>query len=1552
MRSDATPFRPTTGQQQLWLQDQLSPGRTASNIPLAARLVGEVDTAALRAAFDGIVAQHDALRTGFRPVDGEPWAFVRDPEPADVDVVDVSGTSDPRAEADLLAADEALRPFDLAHDALLRVRLIRLAPQEHVLCLVMHHIAVDGWSLDNLLEELAARYDALRRGQQPEVDPPPLRYRDYAAQQRERVDSGALESPLAYWRDRLGDAHLTPELPADRPRQVPATFDASVVTFTLPDTLVEQLRQVARRHRVTPFTVLLATFDLLLSRYTGGIDVVVGVPLSGRDRYEWERLVGYFVNVVPVRVTCPETATVAELLHLTHEAVVGAQAHSQVPTSLILQAAGQHAGQDDPPLTRIMFQLLGAPTGVELAGLRPATLALTEVSGQELAGFDVAVTLTAQSTGMSGRFVYRSDLFHRARIQRMIGHLTNLLAAVLADQQQAVGGLDPLAPDERHRILTEWSGAGPGEAALAGPDRTVPELFEEQVARTPEATALVCGTRSLTYAQLDERAERVAGRLRSRGLGPQTVVGLLLPRSLETVVAILGVLKAGAAYLPLDPANPPARIRLLCADAEVGCVLTAADTSVPELPAPTLEVARCLEDPTEAPPGQRTRPRPDQPAYVIYTSGTTGAPKGVVVSHASVVRLLASARQLCELGTDEVWILFHSYAFDVSVWEMWGALLHGGRLVVVPDPVARSPEELLELLVREQVTTLCQTPTAFAQLVRAEAEQPAVGASLALRRIILAGEALDFRQLVDWCARHDPRTVRLINRYGPTEATVYTHHFDIGPDDVGQPVSVIGRTLPGARTFVLDHRLRPVPVGVDGELYLSGEPVARGYLGRPGLTAGRFVACPFGAPGQRMYRTGDLVRWRPDGNLEFLGRSDDQVKIRGFRVELGEIGSVLADAAGVSRAVAVLREDRPGQRRLVGYVVTSPATTVDEVALRRTVAATLPDYMVPSAIVAVDSLPLTANGKLDTAALPAPQQRGTGGPGGRTATEKVLCDLFAELLGVDGVGVDDSFFDLGGDSIQSIQLVSRARQEGLSLTPRDVFQHRTVAGLAAVAGAVVPPATGGDDDAVGTVPLTPIMHELLEQLGEDIDRFHQAQVLRAPPGCRPDTLAAALQALLDEHHVLRMRLDGAPGRWSAQVPAVGAVRARDCVERIDVDAALAEGAAHWQAAVDEAVDRAVGRLDPRRGRMLHAVWLDPGPGRPGWVVLAIHHLAVDGVSWRILLPDLATAWAAAAAGSPPRLDPITTPFRRWAHLLAADAAARRPELPMWTATLRDPQVTLAPRRPAAPGTPIRVRRCTLPPEQTGPLLTTVPAWCRGRTDDALLTALAAAVRQWCARHGVTGGALLVDVEGHGRHDLPGVDLSRTVGWFTTVHPVRLDLGTLDTAEILAGGAAAGRALKMVKEAQRAAPDAGVGYGLLRHLDPQAGPELAALPRPAVGFNYLGRLAVGEAGDWRPVPGGFRGGGTEVAPRYQLSLDAYVEDGPQGPVLSAEWAWPAGTLPEDTVGELVDLWQAAIGALIACTARAGSGGLTPSDVPLVSLSQADIERLEADWRDAS
>ncbi len=796
----------------------------------------------------------------------------------------------------------------------------------------------------------------------------------------------------------------------------------------------------------------------------------------------------------------------------------------------------------------------------------------------------------------------------------------------------------------------------------------------------------------------------------------------------------------------------------------------------------------------------------------------------------------------------------------------------------------------------------------------------------------------------------------------------------------------IGRPMPNYRAYVLDGGLEPVPAGVAGELYLSGVGLARGYLNRAGLSAERFVADPHGVAGVRMYRTGDLARWRGDGVLEFLGRADAQLKLRGFRIEPGEIEAVLLAQAGVSQAAVVARSEAGSAPRLVGYVVGSSGAAVDGAALRLALTRRLPDYMVPQAIVVLERLPLTPNGKLDRRALPAPElTSGRGYRAPRSPQEALLCGLFAEVLGVERVGLEDNFFELGGDSIVSIQLVSRARRAGLAITPRLVFQHQSVAALAAAAGVVDEAAaaarTRPPDDGTGVLPATPIMRWLAGR-GGPIERFSQGMALRVPAGLRQADLGAALQGLLDHHDALRLRLDaGAPGgRWRLEVLPVGAVAVADCLRRIDVGG-LDDGG--LRGAVAEAAAAAELGLSPAAGMMLQAVWLDAGAERCGLLWLSIHHLAVDGVSWRILVPDLETAWAQAAAGRAIELPAAGTSFRGWAGRLAARARSAEvvAEVAHWRGVLSEPSLLLVEDRLDAgrdvAGTAGHLR-LTLPVAVTGALLTRLPALFHCGINDVLLTALVLAVADWCrrGRRGATTAraanrsaadrpaanlaaanlpaashAVLLDLEGHGRAEemFADVDLSRTVGWFTSLYPVRLDPGALDLAEALGGGASLGRALKTVKEQLRAVPAQGLGYGLLRYLNDATATELGGLPVPQLGFNYLGRFADADGADWSAAPEGAAarlGGGDPSMPlAHAIEIDALTLDGADGPRLVANVGFARGLLDEAAVRGLAEGWFAALTALTRHAAAPGAGGLSPSDLPLVELSQDEIERLE-------
>jgi amino acid adenylation domain-containing protein/non-ribosomal peptide synthase protein (TIGR01720 family) len=1136
---------------------------------------------------------------------------------------------------------------------------------------------------------------------------------------------------------------------------------------------------------------------------------------------------------------------------------------------------------------------------------------------------------------------YRADLFDRAAVERMVTAVETVLSAMVAEPDRPVGRVDVVAPGERARILGDWN-------ATTSPvtPATLPELFAAQVERTPDATAVVGDDATLTYRQLDERANRLAHHLTAHGAGCEAVVALALPRTAETMVAILATLKAGAAYVPVDPAYPAERITAMLADARPAVVVTTGEIAAglppvpPASPAATTAPAATvvLDDPETARQVQ-ARPAtavvtgltPQHPAYVIYTSGSTGRPKGVVVTHDSVVNLFHSHRETLyapavrstgrrHLRVGHAW----SFSFDAS-WQPQLWLFDGHAVHVLSDDARRDPELLRAEIVDRGLDFLEVTPSFFGQMAAAglvcdhRCPLPVVG---------VGGEAVPASL---WAALRQLEGTEAYNLYGPTECTVDALVARVGDSeepDVGRPVA-------NTRAYVLDAGLRPVPPGVTGELYLAGRGLARGYLDRAGLTAERFVADPFGPAGSRMYRTGDLARWTDSGRLLLAGRADTQIKIRGFRVEPGEIEAVLARHPAVAEALVVLREDRPRVKRLVGYVVPVPGAIAgtgtgaapDTAELAAHVAAELPDYMVPAALVVLDRLPLLANGKIDHASLPAPDPSAlaTGRPP-QTPREELLCAVVGEILGVPGIGADDDFFAFGGDSLLAMQVVSRARAAGLRLSARQVFQHKTVEGLAAVAAVA-----GTDEGAPGAIPLTPIMHWLREVDGP-IERFNQSALVQVPAGLDRAVLAAVLQGVVERHEMLRARLARRdPGDWALEVVPEGAVDVEKWLDRVDVAGATGD---RLRAAIAEHARAAQDRLDPDGGAMLQAVWFDAGAAAPGRLLLVVHHLAVDGVSWRILLPDLEAAYAAAVAGRPVELDPVPTPFGQWARALTGEASRpeRESELPRWTDLLRSGAPLPGSRR-LDPGRDLAstVRDVTvrLPAERTAPLLTWVPAAFAGTVNDVLLTALGLAVADVRRRHpGPDAGerdGVVVALEAHGRQDelVGGADLSRSVGWFTSVVPVALHPGAVDLADALAGGPAAGAAVRRVQAQLRDLPDGGVGHGLLRYLNPRTGPALAGLETPAIQFNYLGRFAYPEATDWAYAPEADAvdiGTDPAMPATYPLTVDAQTEDHPGGPELSATWTWPQAVLPEPVVRDLAETWLRALDALVTCARR--------------------------------
>ncbi|HTQ15763.1 non-ribosomal peptide synthetase, partial [Mycobacterium sp.] len=1025
-------------QSRLWFLDQLHGPLPVYNMAVALRLCGRLDADALGAALADVVDRHESLRTVFVADKGVPRQLV---VRADLgwEVIEASGWPAARLAE---AIDEVGRhSFDLANEIPLRTRLFRIADDEHVLVAVVHHIAADGWSIGVLATDLGVAYVSRCAGRTPGWAELPVQYADYTLWQRESLGDLAdrdsrLAAQLRYWEDALAGMPQRLELPTDRPYPLVADHRGASVPVEWPATLQQQMASVAREHNSTHFMVIQAALAVLLSRLSAGTDVAVGFPIAGRGDPALDALVGFFVNTLVLRVDLTGDPTVAELLAQVRQRSLAAYQHQDVPFEVLVDRLQPPRSQAHHPLVQVLLAWQNnAPAELSLGDLQVTALPLeTRTAGMDLV-FSLAERFTAagQPAGIGGSVEFRTDVFDATSIETLVARLAKVLAAMTADPTARLSSLD-LLDESEHTRLDRW-GNRPVLSPSAPVSVSVPALWAAQVARTPEAVALVWGARSWTYREVDEAANRLAHLLIDHGARPGECVALLFSRSAEAIVAILAVLKTGAAYLPIDPALPGARLEFMLADATPVAAITTADLRprLPEHGPVVIDVADVVIGgyPSTALP----LPAADDMAYVIYTSGTTGVPKGVAIAHHNVIRLVDSLGAV--LPRAGVWAQCHSYAFDVSVWEMWGALLGGGRLVLVPESVAISPKDFHDLLASHHVDVLTQSPSALGML------SPQGLDSMAL---VVGAEACP-SELVD---RWAPGRV-MINAYGPTETTVDASMS--APLTAGSGAPPIGSPVAGAALFVLDGWLNPVPPGVVGELYVAGAGVGVGYWRRSGLTASRFVACPFGEPGLRMYRTGDLVRWRPDGQLEYLGRADEQVKIRGYRIECGEVAAALAELPGVDQAVVVVREDR-----LVGYATGS----VDPVAARAHLAERLPSYLVPAVVVAVDALPLTANGKLDTRALPAPEYRdGDRYQPPATPIEEMVADVYARILGVDRVGVQESFFDLGGDSLSAMRVIAAINAAlDADLKVAAMFDAPSVRGLSQHLAAGVSPRSG------------------------------------------------------------------------------------------------------------------------------------------------------------------------------------------------------------------------------------------------------------------------------------------------------------------------------------------------------------------------------------------------------------------------------------------------------------------------------------------------------------
>jgi amino acid adenylation domain-containing protein/non-ribosomal peptide synthase protein (TIGR01720 family)/FkbM family methyltransferase len=1834
-------------QQRLWFIDQMAPGHSVYNIPAAVRLKGRLNVAALGQSLQEIARRHEVLRTTFPAAEGKPTQVIRPEFALTLRLADLRGVREATRESQArrLIDGEVRRPFDLAGDPLLRVALLRLDQDEYVMLLTMHHIVSDGWSLGVLIRELMALYGFFSAGSPSTLPELATQYADFALWQHRWLTGEVLEGQLSYWKRQLADAPPVLYLPTDRAGAATQSFSGAHKTLTLSAPLSERLKTLSQAENVTLFMTLLAVFQVLLSRYTGQTDIPVGVPIANRNRAETEPLIGFFTNTVVMRTDLSGDPTFRELLRRVRDVALGAYEHQDVPFERLVEELRVERSLSHTPLFQVMFALQNAAqVSLELPELK---LDLLEIE-TGTTKFDLTLEVNETGGSIVGSIGYKTDLFDDATIERMMGNLRTLLEGAVAEPDSKLSELPLLTEEEQRLLLEEWNPTAEEYASGA----CLHDLFREQAARTPDAVAAQHGDEQLSYGELDRRSEKIAHHLLRLGVGVEAVVALYLPRSLRQVEAVVGVLKAGGAYLPLDTTSPAERVRMMVEDANARVVLSESGDEealavlresgvrviglAGEWESIESELDSKDDDASSSVVSAGSSVSEQNLAYVIYTSGSTGRPKGVMITHLNVRRLLTATESWYHFDENDVWTMFHSYAFDFSVWEFWGALLYGGKLLVVPYMICRSPEEFYDFLVENQVSILNQTPSAFRQLMEPD-QSASEGKRLALRYIIFGGEPLEMPSLEEWFARHDERRPQLVNMYGITETTVHVTYRPVLKIDPREAKgSMIGGPIPDLQVHLLDKRSRLVPLLVTGEIHVGGVGLARGYLNRPELTAERFIPDPFGGlPGCRLYKSGDLASRLDDGDVAYIGRIDHQVKVRGFRIELGEIKAALEQHAAVQEAVVLVREDTPGDKRLVAYLVPDQARapavrqllrlereglaqehlryqlpngtlvfhlnegetemvyeevfeehgylrhgisleegsvvfdvganiglfslfvgqrcanhtiyafepipqvfellrlntslhglsvklfdcglasesgsevfafyphcsivsgraanveeereviksflfnkqrltegaefledvlterlaaemvvcklkTISEVirenqveridllkidveksewevlsgindedwgkikqlvvevhdienrlrhvttlleqkgfdytveqssSLRETglynvyavsrakegaggarasdAAATetasepawsnpealigdvrhslkgkLPDYMIPTSFMLLESVPLTPNGKTDLRALPAPAQSrpsaGKNHSAPRNPTEQSLAEIWAGVLGVEGVGIHDNFFELGGDSILSIQVIARAKKVGLQLTPKHLFQYQTIAELAEVAVTTAPAVHVEQELVTGDVPLTPIQSWFFEHVSTDPHHFNQAMMLQVEPDADPSLLEQAVRQLLLQHDALRLRFvrGGDSSEWTQ---SYAAPEETVPFTRFDLSG-LPE--ASQRTAIETAAADLQASLNLSEGPLVRAAFFETGAGRPGRLLLIIHHLVVDGVSWRILLEDLQTAYGQLSRSEAVELMPKTTSYQHWSRRLREyeREGGAHDEEDYWLAESRRGVAPLPLDRAGGENIAASARRVTvsLDSEETQALLQEVPKYYRAQVQEILLAALAQTLSRWTGSETV-----LIDMEGHGREELfADVDVSRTVGWFTSIYPLALTLPGVESSDEILG---------RVKEQFRAVPRKGIGYGLLRYLGNATATTkaLRTLPPAEVSFNYLGQFDQALEGAslfrWADESSGpphsLKGARTHL-----LDVGGFVTGGS----LQVVWSYSEKLHEHSTVERLAANFMRHLRSLIARRRAPAVSAYAPSDFPLAALDRRQLE----------
>ncbi|MEH2331117.1 amino acid adenylation domain-containing protein [Nostoc sp.] len=1519
-------------QQRLWFLDQFEPNSPSYNIFVDLRLVGTLNVAALQQSLQEIIHRHEALRTNFVTVNGKPSQIIQTQTNWTVSVVEWQHL--PLDEQEIatrqLAQQQALLPFDLANVALFRAKLVMLSETQHVLLVCMHHIVSDGWSMGVFVQELAALYNAYSQGQPSPLAPLPIQYADFAIWQRDWLQGDVQQSQLNYWQQQLASSPALLSLPTDRPRPAVQTFAGAHQEFALSVELTDSLVKLSQEQGCTLFMTLLAAYDTLLYRYTGQEDILVGSPIANRDRLETEGLIGFFVNNLVMRTNLADNPSFSELLTRVRDMAMDAYAHQDLPFEMLVEALQPERDLSHTPLFQVMFVLQNAPmSAIELTELTVTSL-MTESA---TAKFDLSLSMQNTATGLVGVWEYNTDLFDASTIARMTGHFVTLLESIITTPQQQISQLPLLTAVEQRQLLVDWNNTQVDYSF----DKCIHQLFEEQVQRTPDAVAVVFEDQQLTYRQLNCRANQLGHYLQSLGVKPDVLVGLCVERSLSMVVGLLGILKAGGAYVPLDPDYPQERLSFMLEDVQVPVLLTQQQL-LEKLPQHQAQVV-CLDTDWQfisqsSQDNAVADVQHSNLAYVIYTSGSTGRPKGVMIPHGAIANHCCIIQEAYELGKSDRVLQFASINFDASLEQIFPTLIAGAALVLRGSDVWTPTN--FQKIVSDFGLTVVNLPTAYwQQLAQEWAKTQVLDTNSQLRLVIVGGDVMLPEYVAIW--QQSPMScVRLVNAYGPTETTITATLFEILPqlsEDINLKKMPIGRPLPNRTVYILDSYLQPVPIGVPGELYIGGVCLAKGYLNRPELTQEKFIPNPFSdAKSERLYKTGDLARYLSNGNIEYLGRIDNQVKIRGFRIELGEIEAALNTHPQIQEAVVIVTEDIPGNKRLVAYVVKSDESlTTNQV--RQFLKQQLPEYMIPSSFVTLDNLPLTPNGKLDRKALPTPDgeiSREHEYVAPRTAIEQILTNIWQQLLLKEKVSIHDNFFEIGGDSILSIQIVSRAKNSGLQITPKQIFQNQTIAELARVANTTVS-VESKQGIVTGVASLTPIQQRFFAQNRSEAHHYNQSVLLQIPNHLQSELIEIALKKLLEHHDALRLKFTFVAVEHKQinqglddRIPF--AIVDLSSTPRSEQPQALEKIASQYQAS-----------LNLSTGPIMQVVMFNLGNESDARLLIIIHHLAVDGVSWRILLSDIQRIYQQLITQKPIELSAKTTAFIDWADKLNNYAQSEIIKLELdywlnqaWSKIIPLPSDYADIQQENRVGSAACVSM-KLSQEETQTLLLSVNEAYNTQINDILLSALVLSIAKW------TGNStVLIDLEGHGREELfADVDLSRTVGWFTSLFPVLLQLSSLNQP---------GEIIKSIKEQLRAIPNRGIGYGILRYLckNQTVNEQIKAIPASEISFNYLGQFdQIQSETGWKFAPESTGANQSLKQTRdHLLDVNALVVEGE----LLIDWTYNTHVHTRATVEKLAQSYIQAIRSTIEHCQLAENRGYTPSDFPDAQLNQLQLDEL--------